>query len=336
MAGLRQPFQLESVRLHIDASVGIARAPHDATDPVQLLRRADVAMYQAKASGGGYSASTPARDDELTQRFLLTEDLREALADQQLEAWFQPKVDLATGAIVGVEALVRWQHPERGLLSPATFLPIALAAGLMRPVTEQMLALSAGQLRRWRDEGLDLTVAVNIDAGALVDSSLPDKLEVLLAQHGLPASSLIIEITEDSFITNRQAAVDVLVKVRALGLRVSLDDYGTGYSSLSYLRDLPIDELKIDRSFVDAIESDQRTASIVASTIDLARHLGIGVVAEGIETDSVRRRLAEMGCEVGQGYLMSRPLPAEDLLGLLRSSARRSPSGAPSAISARG
>ncbi len=320
---LRTPFELESVRLHIDASVGIALAPDDATDPVQLLRRADVAMYRAKASGGGYSASTPSSDLELTQRFSLIEDLRGALARDELEAWFQPKTDLATGAIVGVEALVRWQHPERGLLGPQSFLPLALAAGLMRPLTEHVLRCAAEQVRQWRAEGLDLNVAVNIDAGALLDTSLPDKLEVLLAEHGLPARALTLEITEDSFITNRRAAIDVLHKIRELGLLVSLDDYGTGYSSMSYLRDLPIDELKIDRSFVSVIDSDQRTASIVASTVDLAHHLGITVVAEGIETHVVRTQLARMGCDVGQGYLMSRPLPAAELLPLLRSDAAR-------------
>ena len=319
VAELRRPFQLENVRLHIDASIGIAHAPHDATDPVQLLRRADVAMYQAKAAGGGYAISSPFRDAERVQRFSLAEDLRQALVTRQLDAWFQPQIDLRTGAVVGLEALVRWQHREKGLLLPDAFLPLALATGLMQPLTEHMLSISAEQLRRWRDEGLALSVAVNIDAGALLDASLADKLEVLIAEHGLPANAVTLEITEDSFITNRRAAIAVLVKVRALGLRVSLDDYGTGYSSLSYLRDLPIDEIKIDRSFVHAMETDQRTASIVASTIDLANRLGICVVAEGIESEGVRTQLSVMGCDVGQGYLFSRPRPAEDLRTMLRS-----------------
>lgn len=190
----------------------------------------------------------------------------------------------------------------------------------MRPLTEQVLRLSAAQLRQWRDEGLDLSVAVNIDAGALLDTSLADKLEVLLAEHGLPPRAVTLEITEESFMTNRRDAIAVLVKARAMGLRISLDDYGTGYSSLSYLRDLPIDELKIDKSFVHQMEADQRTAAIVASTIDLAHGLGITVVAEGIESDTVRAQLTRMHCDVGQGYLFSRPRAAEDIRALLRSS----------------
>ena len=315
---VRRPFELENVRLHIGASLGIAHAPDDTEDPVQLLRRADVAMYRAKYAGGGHAASETTSDAQRQDSFQLTEDLRSALTHGDLEAWYQPKCDITTGRIIGTEALVRWPHPERGLLLPPGFLDLAATAGLMPSLTEQMISMSLGQLARWRDAGFDLSVAVNLDAGTLVDDSLPDKIEVVLAQHGLPAAAVTLEITEANFITNRATAISTLTKIRALGVRASLDDYGTGYSSLSYLRDLPIDEIKLDRSFVADVISDRRTAAIISSTIELAHHLGLTVVAEGVETAAQQQRLADMGCDTMQGYLISPARQAVDVSAMLR------------------
>jgi diguanylate cyclase len=226
---------------------------------------------------------------------------------------YQPKIDLDTGDVHGVEALVRWDHPTRGLLYPGDFLALVEEAGLMRQMTRVVLTLALDQAAVWQAQGLDLTVAVNLSASSLVDVGLPDQVVAMLAARGIPPRSLQLEITEELLMADRERARSILTRLRDSGVQISIDDFGTGYSSLSYLRDLPIDELKLDRSFVFPMVDDARAAALVASTIGLAHSLGLRIVAEGVETAVAYAELARLGCDQAQGYFMSRPVPAAEL-----------------------
>ncbi len=226
---------------------------------------------------------------------------------------FQPKLDLGTGEVRGVEALVRWQHPERGLLAPADFLDRVEEAGLMGPMTRTVLAKALDQAARWLADGRELSVAVNLSASSLVDVDLPARVGAMLAERGLPASVLQLEITEEFLMADRARARTILTALREAGVTISVDDFGTGYSSLSYLRDLPIDELKLDRSFVFPMSEDARATALVSSTIDLAHSLGLRMVAEGVEDEGAYTSLTRLGCDQAQGFFMSRPLPPEEL-----------------------
>jgi len=313
LADLDAPFVLQGVSLHSTASIGIAMVPDHATDAETLLQRADVAMYQAKRSHCGYTVYEASDDLNSRDRLETIEQLRLAIDGGQLLLEFQPKVDLVSRTCTSVEALVRWDHPERGLLYPDTFIALAEQTGVMRPLTLSVLDMALKQCRAWRDQGHELTVAVNLSVSSLLDSRLPEDVAHLLEVWDLPATVLQLEITEHVLMADPVRARAVVDALRLTGIQVSIDDYGTGYSSLSYLRQLTVDELKVDKSFVLDMKSDAAAAAIVRSTIDLARSLGLRVVAEGVETEAVMEALADLGCDVVQGFHLCQPVSGQKL-----------------------
>ena len=312
-AAVAEPFFLDGFSLHSGASIGIALSPDDGVDLGTLLRKADIAMYKAKTLAEGHHLYRNAYDAEEAVRSSEVDDLRAALTHDQLLLHYQPKVDLDTNEVHSVEALVRWEHPIRGLLYPADFLTLVEDSGLMPSLTRAVLALALDQVASWHRQGRQLTVAVNVSASSLVDSDLPVQVASMLSSRGVPAQSLQLEITEEFLLTDRSRARSILTQLRASGVQISVDDYGTGYSSLSYLRDLPIDELKLDRSFITPMAHDARSLALVTSTIDLAHSLGLRMVAEGVETADAYDELARLGCDQAQGYLMSGPVTAAEL-----------------------
>ena len=311
-AAARAGITLAEMRIRIDASAGVALLGDHARTGDVLLRHADVAMYQAKAQRTGCRLYDPTSDRHSRDRLQLTGELRDAIANDELVAYFQPKVSMSSGRPVGAEALVRWLHPERGLVPPTEFVPVAEQTGLMRPLTEWVLRRSLEACARWRDGGHDLTVAVNVAAANLLDEAFPGTVHALLAQTGVAPERLVLEITENSVMSDPQRGQSVLRELRALGVQLSLDDFGTGHSSLAYLATLPVQELKIDRSFVTH-EVTRTNELIVSSVADLARSLGLRLVAEGIEDEDSWVRLRRHGCHQAQGFWMSRPLPEQEL-----------------------
>jgi diguanylate cyclase (GGDEF)-like protein len=299
--------------LHSTVSIGIALSPDEGTRFSALLRKADIAMYKAKSSGEGHHVYSGTDDADGASRLRTVDELRTALTSDQFVLHYQPKVDLNTGEVHCVEALIRWHHPHRGLLYPDAFLELVEVSGLMRALTRRVLELALDQAKAWEGRGQHLTVAVNLSASSLVDAELPEEVFAMLAARGVPPDALQLEITEEFLMADRDRAHAILARLREGGVQISIDDYGTGYSSLSYLRDLPIDELKLDRSFVLPMTEDDRAAALVASTIALAHSLGLRMVAEGVETEVAYSELRRLGCDQGQGYFMSRPIPAAEL-----------------------
>jgi diguanylate cyclase (GGDEF)-like protein len=312
-ATLEQPFQLAGMALSVDASVGISIGPRHSGHAEELLQMADLAMYAAKAGRSCAVVYDEARHGSGRYRLEAVAQLRRAIDEGELVLHHQPKLSLRTGRVDGVEALVRWQHPERGLLFPDAFVELAESAGLMGPLTRRVLDAALAQRRAWADRGRELTVAVNVSPSNLVDEGFPDEVAGLLARHGVPATALVLEVTESLLMADRERAVRVLSALRETGVGISIDDYGTGYSSLAYLASLPVTELKLDRTFVSAMNDSDRSASIVTSTLQLAHALGLVFVAEGAEDRATVDALAALGCDVVQGYHLSRPLPAEQL-----------------------
>jgi diguanylate cyclase (GGDEF)-like protein len=312
---LREPFTLEAISLDLDASVGIALYPEHGTDVETLLQRADVALYLAKENRGSSTLYSAERDEYSPARLALVAELRRALDEHELVLYYQPKARLADGAIAGVEALVRWNHPRRGLLAPAEFIPVAEHTGLIKEVTLYVLRQALQQLRLWEAEGLELTVAVNLSARDLLDFDLPQVIGKLLADNGVPATGLELEITETVLLSDPMRARAILSRLSAMGVKLAIDDFGTGYSSLAYLKRLPVSEIKIDRSFVTNMNTDRSDAAIVRSTIDLGRNLGLTVVAEGVETEADWAQLKALNCTFAQGYHLSRPIPAGEIAG---------------------
>ncbi|MEU2348848.1 EAL domain-containing protein [Modestobacter sp. NPDC049651] len=312
-----EPYELAGLTLHVGVSAGIAVHGHPAggtgSCSTQLLRHADTAMYEAKRTGAGAVLHDSSRHVDTSGRLALVEELRTGLATGQLVLHHQPQVDVRTGRTVGVEALVRWEHPTRGLLTPADFLPLAELHGLMGPLTERVLQQAVAQLAQWRRERVPLRMSVNLSASNLLDTGLPGRLADLLAQHGVPASALVLEVTETVLMSDPELSMTVVSALADLGSAVSIDDFGTGYASLTYLRELPVAELKLDRSFTADLLTDARAAAIVSSTIELAHRLGLRVVAEGVEQVSTLAQLEALGCDETQGYLHARPLPAAEL-----------------------
>jgi EAL domain-containing protein (putative c-di-GMP-specific phosphodiesterase class I) len=275
-------------------------------------------MYRAKGRGTGVEIYDPADDPHSLERLALVSELRRAFGRGELILHYQPKLDLAAGEVTGVEALVRWQHPERGLLYPDVFVPLAERYGLTRPLTLEVLDLALGARDAWAQEGLDLQIAVNLTAADVLDARLPDDVRRRLDEWSVPPGALQLEITETTIMVDPGRTLDVLAQLSELGVGLSLDDYGTGYSSLAYLKGLPVQELKIDRSFVMAMTDSPDDDVIVRSTALLGRNLGLGVVAEGVETAEHLARVTAYGCDVAQGYFLSRPLPADELLRWVR------------------
>jgi diguanylate cyclase (GGDEF)-like protein len=313
-AALRDAFVLDGMSLHVDASIGIALCPDHGRDRSLLLARADTAMYVAKRGRHGFQMWAPDGTPDSRDRLETLERLRTALDTDQLEVHYQPKLDLRGGAVIGVEALVRWNHPERGLLFPGVFLPLAEQAGLMRRLALRVLERSLRDLSGWRAAGHDLSVAVNLSVSNLLDVALPEQVEMLLDAFGVPAEALTLEITEDVLMADAARSQQVMAGLRRLGVRLSIDDYGTGYSSLSYLRALPVDELKLDRSFVSNLTTDERAAAIVRSTLQLSLDLDMTMVVEGVEDAATLTALRAWGCEFAQGYHIARPMPADSFL----------------------
>ncbi len=319
-AALERPFRYQGLTLLVEASVGIALYPDHGDDAETLLQRADIAMYTAKRRRLGHAVYDPGQDDYSRDRLALLGELPPAIAADQLLIHYQPKFDLVTGEIRGAEALVRWQHPERGLLYPAAFLPVVEQTGLMRPLTLNVLEQGLAQCARWRSEGIHIPVAINLAAANLLDLALADDIDRLLERYDLDSSMLELEITERIMAADPVRINKVLDEFAARGIVLALDDFGTGSSSLSYLRQLPVQELKIDKSFVDGSASgDERDAAVIRTIIRLAQDLGLRSVAEGIETDEMRVQLTAWGCEQGQGFGLARPAPAEVITRLARS-----------------
>ncbi|TFD32177.1 EAL domain-containing protein [Cryobacterium sp. TMT1-62] len=312
-AALAEPFILEGITLQTSASVGISLYPDQGKDLTALLRKADMAMYKAKTSRGGHHVYDSDDDSHGETRLRTLAELRLALTDEQLVLHYQPKVDLGSGAVRGVEALVRWNHPERGLLLPDQFVPIIEEAGLMHTLTQVVLRQALDQAVLWQAQGHPLTIAVNLSASSLVDTELPDRIGAMIAARGLPSSILALEITEEFLLNDRGRARGILTRLREQDIRISVDDFGTGYSSLAYLRDLPIDELKLDRSFVFPMAGDARAATLVSSTIALAHSLGLRMVAEGVDSGAAYDQLVSFGCDFAQGFHLSQPLSAAEL-----------------------
>jgi diguanylate cyclase (GGDEF)-like protein len=311
---LATPFLVQEMTLEVGASIGIAMYPNDGDDVDTLIQRADVAMYVAKSTFRGHEFYSHDQDTYSPTKLALLGELRSAIDNGQLAVFYQPKIDVATGAIVGAEALVRWNHPRRGFVPPDEFVSVAEHTGLLRPLTLFVLEQALGQCARWRAAGFDLDVAVNLSVRNLLDVEMPNDVARLLAAHALPPSALELEITESALLADPIRTNGVLQELHGIGVGISIDDFGTGYSSLSYLRRMPVDELKIDRSFVTDMALDENAALIVRSTIDLGRNLGLRVVAEGVETQEVWEQLAGLGCHVAQGFFFGRPLASEPFL----------------------
>jgi len=311
---LKRPFPLGDLFLEVGASIGIALAPNDGDGGTVLLQRADVAMYAAKRDGDNIEFYLADKDRNSPRRLSLLGELRHGIDQGELVVYYQPKADLRTGAIVGAEALVRWNHPQYGLLLPAEFIPIAEHSGLMAPLTRQVLEVAMTECHQWLQSGISLGVAVNLPVRSLLDTGLPAEIQRILDYAGVGPEHLSLEITEGTLMVDPPRAIAVLQRLAELGVTLSIDDFGTGYSSLAYLQRLPVSELKIDRCFVANLTSDTNDAAIVRSTTELGHNLGLSVVAEGVEDWETWRRLLANDVDIAQGYILSRPVPAPEFV----------------------
>ncbi len=311
---LQKPVSVEQNSFSISASMGIAMYPEHGADPSTLLKSADVAMYVAKSNRDELAVYNPADDKHNPDRLELLRDLRTAIREQQIGLAFQPTLDLRSGTLVGIEALARWTHPTRGPVAPSEFIPALEQTGLIKPFTLQVLEQAIRACKRCQEQGFDLSVSVNVSVHNLRDNYLEQQIDDLLDQYEFDAGKLVLEITESAIMQDPEYSLGILGALNAMGVRLSIDDFGTGYSSLSYLKRLPVQQLKIDQSFVSHMLGDNDDAMIVRSTIDLAHNLGLHTVAEGVETRSVLEALQKMHCDIAQGYFISHPLPIDDLL----------------------
>ena len=320
---LREPVRIDGIEILPSASIGIALRPPDGVQGSELLRRADVAMYQAKRQRLGVALYDPLDDDYSKSKLLLAEDLRRALDENQFEVWYQPQVDIGQRRLCGLEALVRWRRPNHGMVSPVEFLPAARHAGLMPALSARVAALALRDMRMFRSLGLDVRVAINCAPPELLSGSFLPDLFRRLETSDVPPDRLVIEVTEDSFIADPERARLVLQDIHEHGMQVAIDDYGTGFSSLAYLRDLAIDELKIDRTFISSMLADRRTRMIVASTVQMASALSMRTVAEGVEDAATALDLGTLGVDVLQGYHFAAPMPANEVAGWVAEWLRR-------------
>jgi len=311
------PLVIDAMQLALDGTVGFAVFPVDGADAESLLKHAEIATYTAKEWRVGVLGYSPAIDPHDPEQLQLTAALREAISTGQLQLRYQPKIDLATNEVAGFEALAYWEHPTRGVLPPGAFIPVAERTGAIRHVTEYVLAGSIAQLRKW--EGEDLTIAVNVTAMDLLDVELPERLAALLGDAGVEPRRLCLELTESMVIADAERAQSVLARIAATGVRVSIDDFGTGHSSLAYLKDLAVDEVKIDRSFISDMTVTRQNRMIVRAMLQLAHSLGLDVVAEGVEDLEVHHELRALGCDTAQGYLYGAPQPLSAIPELLSS-----------------
>ncbi len=314
-----QPFSDGEQEMYVSASIGISLFPRDGSDPDELVKHADRAMYSAKDSGRNmYRYFTEDLNHEVREKVMLESGLRRAIDRGELRLFYQPTIDLHTKQVIGAEALVRWQHPTLGLISPAKFIPVAEESDLIFRLGEWVLRAACKQLRAWQQEGFALQVAVNVSARQFRDPKLADLVVAVMADSHVDPRLVEIELTETAIMQDARASISTLERLKSRGVSISIDDFGTGYSSLSYLKRLPLDTLKIDQSFVRDIATDTNDAAIVRAIIGLARSLGIKVLAEGVEDDTQLSFLNNYGCNYGQGFLFGRPLVPEAFVELVR------------------
>ena len=310
---LEPNFNLEDLQLEIRASIGIVLYPDNGEDADTLMRRADMTMSIAKRSDPGYTFYDSRFDHYSPRRLMLLGELRQAINNSDLCLYFQPKIDIATGIVVGMEGLTRWHHPKHGQIFPDEFIPLAERSGLIKPLSMWVLREAPRRWEEWNQEGLAVSISVNLSVRDLFDVTIPDQIANVLMKHNMPADQLTLEITESAMMEDPDQVKNILMTLSKMGVRIAIDDFGTGYSSLAYLKNLPVDEIKIDKSFVMEMHTDKDDATIVRSTVELGHTLGLSVVAEGVETEESWQMLRELGCNQGQGYFMSRPLPPGDV-----------------------
>jgi diguanylate cyclase (GGDEF)-like protein len=311
---LSRPLEVAGVTVSVDASAGIACFPEHGSDPDLLLQRADSAMYRAKRAQSRLEFYAPGFDEEAPRRLVMLTALKEAIDARRVRLHYQPKLDLASRRVVGLEALARWTDAELGTIEPTTFVSLVERTGLAEPFTDLVLETAAADSRRWREEGCPVPVAVNVSTDVLLDPRFAGTVEALLQRFDLEAGALEIEITESTLMGDHARAREALARLESIGVRTAIDDFGTGYSSLAYLRELPVHALKIDRSFISGLTAEPDSEAIVRSIIELARNLRLETVAEGIEDERVCERLTRLGCDLGQGFALARPMPADETL----------------------
>lgn len=317
-ASVADAFAIDALRLEVNLSLGIALCPEHGSDATSLLRRADIAMYEAKQRASVMEVYSPDTDDNSPDRLGLLGELREALLNEEIDLHYQPKVDATTGRPLGVEALIRWLHPERGYVSPDDFIPMAERSGVMPLLTSRVLELAISRCARWREEGLDVPIAVNVSPTDIVGDVLVDVIVEMLGRYGVDAGLLQLEITERLSTRQVEKATTTLQRLRGLGVCISLDDFGTGYSSLPRLSSLTVDEIKIDRVFISRMTTQTSAVGIVQALVDLAHALGLPAVAEGVETEAEWAAVRDTGCDAVQGWAVAPPMPAGPMADWLR------------------
>jgi diguanylate cyclase (GGDEF)-like protein len=317
---ISRPIQVGQHTFHIGISIGVALYPQDGEGPAALIRNADLAMYQAKKSQRQYAFYDKCQDEDSLQKLMLGSELRQAIHDEKLQLYYQPKIDLASGRVCGVEVLTRWIDPKLGFIPPDTFIELAERIGMIQPLTLWVLRTALEQCARWHQQQIELEVAVNLSVLSLQDVALPDQVRAAVLEAGLQPRYLSLEITEGAMMSDPEHALQILEQLDAMGVHLSVDDFGTGYSSLGYLKRLPVDEIKIDRSFVMEMQRDSQDLAIVRSTIELSHNMGMKVIAEGVEDQATYERLIELGCDLAQGYYMGKPMSAQDFERWLRES----------------
>lgn len=323
LAALRPPIELTGMTVEISGSIGISLHPQHGDTPSQLMRCADVAMYLAKSRGTGFTLYDPELDQHSPRRLAIMTGLGQAIEQDQLLLYFQPKLSLGTDKVTGFEALVRWRHPDHGMIPPDQFIPLAEMSDLIGPLTLWVVDKALAQARQWQAAGFDAGVAVNFSARNFLDDSLPGKLAMLLDKHGVPHERFEVEITESAMMADPTRSLAIMHRIHEMGLRLSIDDFGTGHSSLAYLQRLPIHSLKIDLSFVRDMRVNKENEVIVHSTTQLAHNLGLNVIAEDVEDEATLAHLRALGCNEAQGYFIGRPMEAEQATAWL--AARASP-----------
>ena len=325
LRSMEAPVKLAQAKVDAKISIGISFFPDHGGELNTLIRRSEVAMYEAKLKNSGYAIYHRDNDPYNIRRLTLLSDLNDAVNREQLSLLFQPKVEIANGRIIGAEALIRWNHPELGSIPPNEFIPLAEHGGMIQPITLWVMSESLRQQAQWRDNGIALNIAINISAKNLQDSGFPRQLAELMKVWNASPESVELEITESAVMLDPTQALAILAELHSMKIRLSIDDFGTGYSSLAYIKKLPVDTIKIDRSFVMDMENDSNDEAIVRATVGMAHSLGLKVVAEGIETLGAWKMLEEMGCDIAQGYFISRPLPFDQLSAFLTTWSHQSP-----------
>ena len=309
-AALEKPFPVDDLELETSVTIGVAIFPESGKDPDGLIRQAHVALFQTKKNGRDFTIYSAEADPHSIEQLTLMSELRQALNNNELELYYQPKIDLKTQQVIGAEALIRWQHPERGFIPPDDFIPKAEQSGLIRPLTSWVLEHALKQSHDWYNRGINISIAVNVSQRSLYDQQLTEQIAELMQKMKIGACSLDIEITETAIMADPVHSLATLYALKLMGIKLSIDDFGTGFTSLSHLKELPIDELKIDKSFVMNMAKDNKDVVIVSTIIELAHSMGRSVVAEGVESQETMSMLIALGCDTAQGFYMTKPLPA--------------------------